>query len=280
MKTNPLISVVIPTYNRRDLLLEAIDSVLIQDQHAIEIVVVDDGSTDNTASSVTNLDHRIRYFCQTNLGPSAARNLGIEKAQGSFIAFLDSDDLWLPEKLSRDLTIFEKFNEIDCVIGNSQYIKVKNQDIIKHKPELDDKQIFAQQRAPTNFDWSFPLWEKGSLCSTSAMIIKRQCLDKLTPPYFSPELRHAEDWDFELRLYLNCKVVFYPEIVVNGRVFNDGTRLYYACPGSFISEQEQKSRIINRFNILSRYAKKFNNKAATHARVERELSLLSRSIAQ
>ena len=90
----PLFSVIIPTYNRAALLREALDSVFAQSFTDYEVIVVDDGSTDETAAVVASYGSRIRYFQQQNQGPGAARNLGAKYATGEYIAFLDSDDLW------------------------------------------------------------------------------------------------------------------------------------------------------------------------------------------
>ncbi|MBL9078203.1 MAG: glycosyltransferase family 2 protein [Planctomycetes bacterium] len=99
----PAVSVVIPTYNRARLLARAIDSVLAQTQPAAEVLVVDDGSTDDTAAVVARYGTAVRYLSQRNAGVSAARNHGVRQARCEWVAFLDSDDFWLPEKLARQL---------------------------------------------------------------------------------------------------------------------------------------------------------------------------------
>ena len=102
MKANrrkPLVSVIIPAYNRGWILTEAIDSVLTQDFKDYELIVVDDGSTDNTRAILDTYGQDIIVLRQVNKGVSAARNLGIAEAEGQLVAFLDSDDLWLPRKL-------------------------------------------------------------------------------------------------------------------------------------------------------------------------------------
>ncbi|MFC6974687.1 glycosyltransferase family 2 protein [Halomicroarcula sp. GCM10025709] len=101
----PRVSVVVPTYNRADTVGRAVESALAQTVTDIEVVVVDDGSTDDTAAVVTGIDdERVRYLAhERNRGRSAARNTGIEAARGEYVAFLDSDDRWLPGKLDRQL---------------------------------------------------------------------------------------------------------------------------------------------------------------------------------
>ncbi len=103
MKNEPLISVIIPVYNREKYLVEAIESVLRQTWKNVELVVIDDGSTDNTADTALAFEGKINYYYQKNRGLGAARNAGIGHASGDLIAFLDSDDLWLPEKLEKQM---------------------------------------------------------------------------------------------------------------------------------------------------------------------------------
>ena len=115
-----LVSVVIPTYNRRSYLAEALASVLAQSRAADEIIVVDDGSTDDTAEMIRDRFPTVRYVWQANAGASAARNRGIGMAQGQFLAFLDSDDLWTPEKLSLQLAAFATDPGLEIVFGHVQ----------------------------------------------------------------------------------------------------------------------------------------------------------------
>jgi len=110
------VSVVIPTYNRAKLIVNAIESVLAQTHPVREIIVVDDGSTDNTAQVLERylgaqprLREIVRYFSQPNQGQSVARNKGVKEASGEWIAFLDSDDQWRPEKLELQLSALRKF---------------------------------------------------------------------------------------------------------------------------------------------------------------------------
>jgi len=103
----PQVSVIIPTFNQSGYLVEAIKSVLSQTYTSLEVIVVDDGSTDNTAEVVGAFDSRVRYLRQSNKGTAAARNAGIAHAKGKWIAFLDHDDLWMPEKLALQIPLFE-----------------------------------------------------------------------------------------------------------------------------------------------------------------------------
>ena len=121
---DPLVSVVIPVFNGERFLREAVESVLAQQYSHLEIIVVDDGSTDGTASVARSLSETVRYFYQTNQGPAAARNRGIEQAQGSLIAFADADDLWPADKLALQLPYLIKTPAIDIVLGRIQQVMV------------------------------------------------------------------------------------------------------------------------------------------------------------
>src|ERR1039458_8209652 len=99
MSAGPLVSVIIPTYNRASTICKTIDDVFRQTYKNFELVVIDDGSTDDTQANLRRYGSRIRSFTQTNAGPAAARNRGIEVSRGDIIAFQDSDDFWAPTKL-------------------------------------------------------------------------------------------------------------------------------------------------------------------------------------
>jgi GT2 family glycosyltransferase len=110
-----LVSVIIPTYNRAYILGEAIESVLQQTYRSVEVVVVDDGSTDNTQRVIEGYGPLVHYFCQSNAGVSAARNFGLRQARGEFIALLDSDDCWRPWKLEAQVHLLRRFPELGMV---------------------------------------------------------------------------------------------------------------------------------------------------------------------
>lgn len=114
----PLVSVIIPTYNRSALLCEAIDSVLAQSYRNTEIIVIDDGSIDDTTAAVQKYGDRIRYTRRPNAGVNVARNLGLKQARGEFVALLDSDDLWAPYKLELQVALLRYFNDVGFTFSN------------------------------------------------------------------------------------------------------------------------------------------------------------------
>jgi len=131
----PKASVIIPTYNSVKYLPEAIDSILNQTYKDFEIIVIDDGSTDKTKDIVDTFikeyRNKIRYFYQQNKGPGAARNRGIEMATGEYIAFLDSDDLWLPEKLEKSLNFLNSYG-FDWICTASYKLNSDNKKSIRY----------------------------------------------------------------------------------------------------------------------------------------------------
>jgi len=133
-ENGPLVSCVIPVYNGERYLAEAIASVLAQTYRPIELIVVDDGSTDGSAE-VARSFYQVRYFYRPHRGLGAARNQGVGLARGSFFAFLDADDVWLPDKLTLQMAAFEGDPGLDVVFGYTEQF---------HSPDLS-----AEQRART-----------------------------------------------------------------------------------------------------------------------------------
>ncbi len=122
------VSVIIPVYNGESFIMEALESVLRQDCLPKEIIVVDDGSTDQTAKILSDLPGGIRYFRQKNQGPASARNRGILTAKEPILAFLDIDDLWVPNKLSTQINYMAQHPEIQYTIANFKYFLEKGCD--------------------------------------------------------------------------------------------------------------------------------------------------------
>ena len=189
---NPLVSVILPTYNRGWILTEAIDSVLAQDYKDYELIVVDDGSTDNTREILDAYGQDIIVLRQANKGVSAARNRGIAEAGGQLVAFLDSDDLWLPRKLSWQVDFF-KLNP-DAVINQTEEIWIRNGVRVNPKD---------RHRKPSGmiFERSLEL----CLVSPSAVMIQKTLFDAVG--VFDENLPACEDYDLWLRI--SCRYPVY-----------------------------------------------------------------------
>jgi glycosyltransferase involved in cell wall biosynthesis len=174
-----LISCIIPVFNGERYLAEAVESILKQSYRPTEIIVVDDGSTDGTVAIVHRYKEKVRYLKQENLGPAVARNLGLNAARGSFIAFLDADDLWNLEKLQRQMDRFQSRPELVCSVGHVQNFWIS---------ELHgEEEKFRDHRI------SKPL--AGYVCGT--LLARRAAFDKVGP--FNPALPHGDSTDWFLR---------------------------------------------------------------------------------
>ena len=122
--SKPLVSIIIPTYNRADIISAAVSSALQQTYANKEIIVVDDGSTDDTCERLGAFDGRIRLVRQVNAGPSAARNAGVKASQGQILTFLDSDDLWLDSKIAKQVKMLQSVDEsVPCCLCNAIILK-------------------------------------------------------------------------------------------------------------------------------------------------------------
>ncbi len=126
----PIISVVIPTYNRAAFICRAVDSALGQTYAPLEVVVVDDGSKDDTREVLRKYGDRIRYVAKENGGVSSARNVGVREATGEYIAFLDSDDTWVPEKLAVQMDIFRAHPDYGMVLSECAQVTAEGKSSI------------------------------------------------------------------------------------------------------------------------------------------------------
>ena len=178
------VTVIIPTFNRGWILREAIDSVLAQDFEGFEVIVVDDGSTDDTPA-VLRAYPQIHVVTQNHQGVSAARNAGILKAGGSYVAFLDSDDLWLPEKLSAQLAFFDE--NPDAMICQTAEIWIRNGTRVNAGKR-------HQKKAGMIFDRCLEL----CIVSPSAVMMRQSLFDQTG--LFDESLPVCEDYDLWLRV--------------------------------------------------------------------------------
>jgi glycosyltransferase involved in cell wall biosynthesis len=185
----PLVSVVIPTYNRARLLPKAVGSVLSQTYTEFEVIVVDDASTDNTEEAINDIaDERIRYIRhEENRGGSAARNTGIKAARGEYIAFQDSDDEWLPGKLEKQMTVFSDTPpEVGVVytgfwrVSNGERIYIPGDDV-KRKEGYILKELL-----------------RGNFVTTPAIVVRKNCFEKVG--LFDELLPRFQDWELTIRL--------------------------------------------------------------------------------
>lgn len=182
---NPFVSIIIPTYNRGWVIKEAIDSVLEQTYKNVELLVVDDESTDNTTEILNAYGKDIQVLTQKNKGVSAARNRGISEAKGELIAFLDSDDLWLPKKLAVQVDFFQSNPE--ALICQTEEIWIRNGKRVNPKKK-------HKKYSGMIFNQCLPL----CIVSPSAVMMRRSLLKKVG--LFDEHLPACEDYDLWLRV--------------------------------------------------------------------------------
>ena len=195
---SPIVSVVIPTYNRKNIIPRAIESVLNQTYKNFEIIIVDDGSTDGTIDFLTNqYDSKLKCVLQKNQGASSARNRGINEAKGKYIAFLDSDDEWVASKLETQMAFLEKNPEIALLCG-----KTYRSDDIKKTNSYLTKKIIGNL---------FTTLYSHSFVSTPTVIVKKNILDQVGG--FDINYKSAEDFDLWLKITHDYKCAFLPGLV-------------------------------------------------------------------
>ncbi|MEM7359256.1 MAG: glycosyltransferase family A protein [Pseudomonadota bacterium] len=198
-----LVSTIIPVYNRPEMVSEAIHSVLAQDYRPIEIIVVDDGSTDSTPRVLAELTDQypeLKVLSQQNAGPGVARQLGLESASGEFIQYLDSDDLLLPIKFTRQVEALRKQPECAVAYGKTTL-----------KTSTDNDSNTALKRTGEKIETMFPAFIRSRWWSTHTPLYRHQHLQKIGP-WLS--LQNEEDWEYDCRVAaLGTRLAFVDEYV-------------------------------------------------------------------
>ena len=252
MKT-PLLSVVIPTWNRAQLVGDAIRSVLAQREGLVEAIVVDDASTDSTIELLeTEFGDRIRLLrLEHRRGSGGARNAGARLARGEFVAFLDSDDVWLPGKFDAELEVFARFPEAEVVVSDSQNF---------FEGAADGESRFAQNgllqatgrevRLARDCHW---LWTNSmNTVHTCSITVRREALARLGEKLFAEDLVCCEDWEFQMRLYHACRVVILPQVWSHVRRFVDASRIGRNVPGQPTTPEQEMLLLRSRLTVMER----------------------------
>ena len=205
----PTVSVVIPAFNASPYLREALESVMAQTYQDFEIILIDDGSTDDTAEIAADYRPLLRYFHQENAGPAKARNRGIAEAKGKFVAFLDADDVWLPEKLEKQVRRFRAEPDLGLVTTGHQAFEVGR----IHPPEKDKRKL---------------LFEGGNVAkaifvhsnvATPSVMVPRAVLDEIGG--FEEEIHIGEDDNLWIRIAASYPVALVDEVLVRCRLRHD-----------------------------------------------------------
>ena len=203
MSEYPLVSVVIPSYNRAQYIAETIDSVLGQTHRNVEVIIIDDGSTDTTDEVVKPYLSQVKYIRQENAERGASRNHGLRVAMGEYISFLDSDDVWLPTKLEHDLKIFNRMPNVGLVCSNAVQIDASGKQLRLLTPRAYSGQV-TDRLIENNF----------ILMATH--LVKAEAVRELDGFREERELSGSEDWELWVRL--STAVDFYHSNEVTAKI--------------------------------------------------------------
>lgn len=198
-----LVSVIIPMYNRESTIQRAVDSVLSQTYTNIEVLIVDDASTDNSVRMLDKYKHdsRVKLLCQTtNQGANAARNRGIREAKGEYIAFHDSDDEWLPQKLEKQLRYMEEENFDISFCAFKRHYTEAVQIIPDISQELSSEEIREKLK-------------RGNIIGTPALVVHRKVVQ--TVGVFDEEMPRLQDYEYAIRIAKEYDIGFLNEVLLN-----------------------------------------------------------------
>lgn len=235
----PTVSVIIPAFNSEKLILQTINSVLNQTENDFEIIIIDDGSTDQTADLVEGIDNRVKVIRQENQGIAAARNAGIRIAQGKFITFLDHDDLWHPQKLATQLKYFKKQPVIGCVFSSFHRWNDDQQ------PVFPDKQLDYDDIDEDLSGWIYHKLILDNWVLLSTAMFKKEVIQDIGN--FDGSLPPSDDWDYAIRVsrkYQFCKL---KQVTTLYRIHTNQTSLQLSNHNPAI---EFRKRTIQRYGFI------------------------------
>lgn len=216
----PRVSIIIPTYNREKYIAECLDSVLNQTYTDYEVIVVDDGSIDNTEEVMRQFEGRVTYKKIAHSGPSIPRNVALEMATGDLIAFHDDDDLWLPDHLQLHVDFMDKHTDIDMVFSD---LELFDENSTIYKSWMSEKTVFAGIKKTQVGDHFFIL--EGNIfdylvrerfMTMPTLVVRRNCLDQVG--HFDESLVAQVDYDLFLRLARKFSVGYIDRVLARCRV--------------------------------------------------------------
>lgn len=251
----PLVTVVVPVYNGEKYLADTLRSVLEQSYNTLEIIIINDGSTDKTESIIKTFcqkDPRIRYFYQSNSGLSSARNTGIKMASGRLISFIDADDLWMKDKLGKQVALIEN-NKIEEDIG---IVYCDNIFINESGEQIHDPDLFRLRPEIQGFVYEKLILANLVCGSGSAVLLPKKIFDSVGN--FDALLPTCEDWDMWLRIAkkYQLKYVYEPLVKIrvhHGQMQSSSDRMFYgriALLSKHLNIEPTESRFINELKSI------------------------------
>lgn len=243
MSEHPYVSIIIPTYNRAELLKRAIKSVQNQTYKNWELIIVDDASSDATESIVKEIeDNRIRYVRnEINLGAAASRNKGVSLAVNNLIAFQDSDDVWRIDKLEKQISYMEQHTDYDLIYSAFINHHIDGRDILVPEHQLGKRQGNLFSTLLIN-----------NVIGTPTILMKRNVF--VENKGFDEMLHALEDWDLVLRISEKHLIGFVPEVLVDayetkGSISSDGAA-YYDARCKMLAQNYKQAKKLNIFDFL------------------------------
>ncbi|MCO6494371.1 MAG: glycosyltransferase family 2 protein [Bacteroidetes bacterium] len=251
----PLVSIITPAYNAEKYIAETIESVLQQTFSDWEMLITDDGSTDNTALIIKQYaekDSRIIYLYQENGKQGKARNLAIKNAKGTYLAFIDADDLWVENKLEKQLAIYKQYPEVDLIYTSGISFSGSISNVIK---------VFHEKAGMIDSTEMYDTMLKGKSLPNLSVIVKKSWVDKVGGLGEQPEMQNAEDYQLWLKLLdRGCQMygidesLFYYRLHENQVTTDDSMAFTEAIHAVFfadltkINRKEKRKILINRTN--------------------------------
>ena len=217
MSNPPLVSIIIPTFNRVQFIGEALDSILFQTYAHWECIVVDDGSTDDTFEILAAYclkDERFQYFkrpAHWTKGANGSRNYGISKSKGLYLAFCDDDDFWLKFKLEKQMEVFQNHPNVDLVTGNIEYVKIDG---------LRTGRVIEQDK---NHNFLFEDFLYKNRMSMITPVFKREVYDNVGE--FNTDFAIYEDWEYWRRVAYKHRIYAIPDVLACVRKHDTNTSL-------------------------------------------------------
>ena len=212
----PKVSVIIPAYNSARLLRSTLQSVFEQTHRDYEVIVVDDGSTDDTKAVVVASDGPVSYLHQVNQGPSAARNTGILAAKGEFICFLDADDLWIPEKLAIQLEFMDRNPHVGLVFSDEDEFDDQGVQCVSL---LSKSRFYSEIVSSSLVQQPFQKLLLENFIPTSTVMVRKRCFD--ATGVFDLSLRGPEDRDMWSRIAVHFPIAYVPGLLGRKRAVAD-----------------------------------------------------------